>query len=280
MVNVLKRLLFITLGCFIAAFALECFLVPNNIIDGGVVGISMMASYITNLPLGLFLVALNVPFMLLALTKFGKAFFYQTIYAVVMLAIFVTFSHDNFKVATDDLILVSVFGGIFLGVGVGLVLRNNASLDGTEILAIKFNQKSSYSVGEIIMFFNVFIFACAGFLFGADRAMYSCLTYFTTYKVIDMVLQGFNESKSIFIVSDKNEEIGQLIMQTLDRSVTYIAAQGGYSGTDKKMIYCVISRFEITKIKDLVNSVDNEAFIAIENVHEVDGKRYRKKKQA
>lgn len=277
---ILNRIFLITMGCFIASFALECFLVPNRIIDGGIVGISMMASYLTKYQLGAFLIVLNIPFIILALKKIGKVFVLQTMYAVVMLAVFVTYSHNHFKVATDDLLLVAIFGGVFLGLGVGLVLRNSACLDGTEILAIQFNSKTSFSVGEIIMFLNIFIFICAGFLLGWDRAMYSTLTYYTAYKVIDMVLQGLDESKSIFIVSDKNEEIGNQIMKTLDKSVTYIDAEGGYSGVRKKMLYCVISRFEITKIKDIVNSVDDEAFIAIENVHEVDGKRYRRKKHA
>lgn len=286
MISALKRIFFITLGCFAAAYALECFLVPNKIIDGGVVGISIMAHYITTIvgavpeiSLGVFLVVLNIPFIFLALKNFGWEFVFQTLYGIIMLAVFVSlieFAH--LKVVTDDLILDAIFGGILLGAGVGLVLRNNASLDGTEILAIKFNSKTAFSVGEIIMFLNIFIFTCAGFLFGWDRAMYSCLTYFTAYKVIDMVLQGFEESKSIFIVSDKNNEIGQEMMHKLDKGVTYINAEGGYSGAKKKMLWSVVNRFEITKLKEIVSSIDDEAFIAIQDVHEVDGRRYRKKK--
>lgn len=277
--NVLVRLFFITFGCFIAAGALEGFLVPNKLIDGGIVGVAMMTSYLTKLPLGIFLVAFNVPFLLFAFKKFGKAFLLQTFYALIMLGIFVTLDHHYLKVATQDLILVAVFGGAFLGLGVGLVLRNNASLDGTEILAIRFNQRTSWSVGEIIMFLNVFIFLSAGFFFGWDRAMYSCLTYFTAFRVIDMVLQGFDESKSIFVVSDKSEEIGKGIMEDLGKSVTYLDAEGGYSRVKKKVVYSVISRFEIQKIKDLVMSIDPNSFIVIEDIHEVDGTRYRKSTQ-
>ncbi len=277
MKSVLKKLLIIAVGCFIAAFAIECFLLPNKVIDGGIVGISMMANILTGVPLIVFLVILNLPFILLALKKFGKAFVFQTIYAVLAFGGFVYLGHNYFKPATEDILLSAVFGGIFLGLGVGLVLRNNASLDGTEILAMKFNQKTAFSVGEIIMFFNIFIFASAGFLLGWDRAMYSVLTYYTAYKVIDMVLQGFEESKSIFVVSDKSQEIGDLIMNQLGKGVTYIDAEGGYTGDKKKLLYCVINRFEITKIKELVNQTDDEAFIVIEDVHEVDGKSYRKK---
>ena len=277
MKNILKRLTLITIGCAIAAFAVECFLLPNKIIDGGIVGISMMANLKTGIPLVVFLIALNFPFILMALKKFGKQFVAQTIFAVLAFGSFAYLDHSYFKSATDDLLLSAIFGGIFLGLGVGLVLRNNASLDGTEILAIRFNQKTVFSVGEIIMFFNVFIFVAAGFLLGWDRAMYSVLTYYTAYKVIDMVLQGFEESKSIFLVSDKSQEIGDAIMTQMSRGVTYIDAEGGYTGVKKKVLYCVINRFEIMKIKDIVSQVDEDAFIVIEDVHEVDGKSYRKK---
>lgn len=277
MKNILKRLIIIAIGCFIAALAVECFLLPNKIIDGGIVGISMMANILTGMPLVLFLTVLNAPFVLLALRKFGKAFFFQTLFAILLFGGFAYLDHSYFKPATDDILLSAIFGGIFLGLGVGLVLRNNASLDGTEILAIKFNQKTVFSVGEIIMFLNVFVFISAGFLLGWDRAMYSVLTYWTAHKVIDMVLQGFEESKSIFIVSDKSKAIGDAIMNQLGKGVTYIDAEGGYTGVKKKVVYCVINRFEIMKIKELVSQTDEDAFIVIEDVHEVEGKAFRKK---
>ena len=270
------KMLFITLGAFLAAFAIEGFLVPNQVIDGGIVGISMMISYLTNINLGILLFVLNVPFILLALKIYGKMFIFQTFYAVTVFSIFVGIVGGKIGIVTHDGLLVAVFGGMILGAGVGLVLRNNGSLDGTEILAITLTKKFPVSVGEIIMFVNIFIYTCAGFVYGWDKAMYSTLTYFTASRVIDVVLQGLNEAKSIFVVSDKNYEIGANIMSQLDKSVTYIDAQGGYSHKDKKMLYCVVPRIELTKLKDIVNSIDPEAFIAIENVHEVDGKRVKK----
>lgn len=270
------RLFFITLGAFLAAFAIEGFLVPNQIIDGGIVGVSMMISYLTKINLGLLLFVLNIPFILLAIQLYGKMFIFQTFYAVSVFSLFVGLVGGKIGIVTHDYLLVAVFGGIILGAGVGLVLKNNGSLDGTEILAITLTKKFPVSVGEIIMFLNIFIYTCAGFIYGWDKAMYSTLTYFTASRVIDTVLQGLNESKSIFIVSDKNEQIGDCIIKQLDKSVTYIEAEGGYSRQKKKMLYCVVPRIELTKLKDIVNSVDAEAFIAIENVHEVDGKRIRK----
>ncbi len=270
------KMIFITLGAFLAAFAIEGFLVPNQMIDGGIVGISMMISYLTHINLGLLLFVLNVPFILLALKIYGKMFILQTFYAVTVFSIFVGLVGGKIGIVTHDGLLVAVFGGMILGAGVGFVLRNNGSLDGTEILAITLTKKLPVSVGEIIMFVNIFIYTCAGFIYGWDKAMYSALTYFTASRTIDVVLQGLNEAKSIFVVSDKNLEIGENIISQLDKSVTYIDAQGGYSHQEKKMLYCVVPRIELTKLKDIVNSIDPEAFIAIENVHEVDGKRIKK----
>lgn len=271
------RLIFITLGCVIAAFAIECVLIPRDVIDGGVVGLAIMAGYLTKLPFGLFLILFNLPFVVIAFQKFGKMFVCQMFYGVIMLSLFSELFLETGFEFTQDTLIAAIFGGVILGIGVGFVLKNNAALDGTEILAIKIAKRYPFAVGEIVMFFNVFIFTVAGFVYGADKAMYSAVTYFIASKAIDLVLQGMNEAKSVFIMSPKYHEIGKEIMKTLDKSVTYLAAEGGYSGAQSKMVYCVITKIEIPKIKDVVSTIDPSAFIAIENVHEVDGKRYKKK---
>lgn len=273
----LRKIPFLTLGATIAGFALEGFLVPNNIIDGGIIGISIMVSYITKIQLGLLIVILNLPFIFVAWKKFGKQFVASTLYSVCILAISVTLFHGHH--ATDDLTLACIFGGVVLGIGVGLILRSGGSLDGTEIVSIKLAKNSSFSIGEIIMFFNIFIFISAGFLYGFDRAMYSMLTYFIAYKVIDVVLEGLNESKSLQIVTEFPKKIGDEIIAKMDTSVTYIKAKGGYSGNDKTIIYCVTSRLELTKLKQLIKDIDPSAFIAVENVHEVEGTRFKKNKK-
>lgn len=273
MKHIIFRLMFIALGAFVAAFALQGFLIPNNMIDGGVVGISIMLSYITKGNLGLIILFINAPFIFLALKKLGKAFVFNTLYASAMLGVGVNVFTNH--IATDDILLATVFGGVVLGIGVGIVLRNSAAMDGTEILAIRIAKKIGFSIGEIIMFFNIFIYTAAGFLYGWDKAMYSVLVYFITYKVIDLVLEGLNESKSINIISDKAEVIGNAIIKKLDVGVTYIKGRGGYTGVEKDIIYCVISRLEIANLKDLVKAIDPRAFIAIENVHEVEGVRIK-----
>lgn len=271
------KFVFITLGAFIAAFALECFLIPNKMIDGGISGVSIITSYLTKWNLGLVILCINIPFIFLALQKLGKTFVFQTLYAIGMLSIGVNF-FSHYEATTRDPLLATVFGGITLGIGVGIVLRHNAAMDGTEILSIRLAKKLGFSVGELIMFFNVFIYIVAAIVFTINRAMYSILTYFITYRVIDIVLEGINESKSVNIISDKAERIGNSLIKKLDIGVTYMKGRGGYTGIEKDIIYCVVSRLELVKLKELVKSIDSTAFIAVESVHEVEGVRIKEKK--
>ena len=271
------KFVFITIGAFIAAFALECFLIPNKMVDGGISGVSIITSYLTKWNLGLVILCINIPFIFLALQKLGKTFVFQTLYAIGMLSIGVNF-FSHYEATTKDPLLATVFGGITLGIGVGIVLRNNAAMDGTEILSIRLAKKLGFSVGELIMFFNVFIYIVAAIVFTINRAMYSILTYFITYRVIDIVLEGINESKSVNIISDKAERIGNSLIKKLDIGVTYIKGRGGYTGIEKDIIYCVVSRLELVKLKELVKSIDSTAFIAVESVHEVEGVRIKEKK--
>ena len=271
----LSRAFFITVGAFITAAALETFLLPNNIIDGGVIGVSMMVHYITKWNLGLVIFCINIPFILMAFQTLAKKFVFQTIFATGMLAI-ATNIFSGFHV-TEDLLLSTVFGGIILGFGVGLILRNNACLDGTEIVSINLSKKFKIlSVGELLMSINLFIYMGAGFLFGWERALYSILTYYVASRVIDTVLEGLDKSKSVRIVSDYYKEIGDAVMKELDTSVTYMKTMGGYSRQEKILTFCVVNKFEMAKLKDLIHSIDPRAFIVTEDVHEVEGIRVKK----
>ena len=272
-----KKFLFWILGTFIVAVALEMFLLPNKIIDGGVIGISMMLSYITKWNLGLLILLINVPFILMAYKTLGKKFVINTFLATVLLA-FATNLVVGMPPVTGDLLLATVFGGILLVLGVGLILRNNASLDGTEMLSIILSKKLKFiSVGELLMGMNLFVYTGAGFLFGWDRALYSVLTYFVASKVIDTVLEGLDKAKSVRIVSDNWREIGDAIMKELDTSVTYVKTTGGYSKQEKTLTFCVVNKFDIPKLKELVHDIDSRAFIVTEDVHEVEGVRIKKK---
>ena len=270
----LKNIIFLTVGAMITAFALESFLVPNNIIDGGVIGISMIVSHITKWYLGLLILILNTPFIIMAFKKMGGKFVVQTAFANIILAVFLNIFH-HYKV-THDLLLATVFGGIILGLGVGIILKHEGSLDGTEMLSLVVSKKLGVSVGEFIMGINVFIYLAAGKVFSWESAMYSIMTYFIASKVIDTVMEGFNSSKSVRIISDNASAIGEQLIERLDISVTYLQGIGGYTGQDKDLIYCVISRLELPKMIDIIKEIDPKAFVSVVDVHEVYGGRFRK----
>jgi uncharacterized membrane-anchored protein YitT (DUF2179 family) len=274
--KLLKRILFIMIGAVCMGIGLEIFLVPNKIIDGGIVGISIILAHLTGWKLGFYIFLLNIPFFYIGYKQIGKTFALSTLFGVTVLSVTTSLLHEV-PALTDDLLLATVFGGIVLGIGVGMVIRFGGSLDGTEILAILFNKKLPFSVGEIIMFFNIFILGSAGFVFGWDRALYSLMAYFIAFKTIDVVLQGLDESKSAWIISDRHQEIGDTILARLGRGVTYLSGEGAFTGDDKKVIFCVITRLEEAKLKAIVEEIDPQAFLAVSNIAEVRGGRFKKK---
>lgn len=274
--EVVKRAFLITIGAVIMAIGLEIFLVPNQVIDGGIVGVSIMLSHITGIKLGLFIFILNIPFFFIGYKQIGKTFAFSTLYGIIILSISTTFLHPV-AAFTQDILLASLFGGIVLGIGVGMVIRYGGSLDGTEILAILSSKRLPFSVGEIIMFVNLFILASAGFVFSWDRAMYSLLAYYVAFKLIDITIKGLDESKSVWIISEYYGEIGDALLHRLGRGVTYLKGEGAFSGDDKKVIFCVITRLEEAKLKDIVAEHDPSAFLAIADIAEVRGGRFKKK---
>lgn len=275
-VNLLKKYVFLFIGSMLAAIGLEIFLVPNSIVDGGITGISIMASYLTKLPLGAFIFTLNIPFLILGYYQIGKTFVFSTLFSVTALSIGVSILHPV-PGLTKDILLAAVFGGIILGVGVGLVVRYGGSLDGTEIVAIVGAKRTGFSVGEVVMFFNIFILSSAGLIFGWDRAMYSILAYFIAFKVIDLTIQGLDESKAVMIVSEKTDEIAEVLLARLGRGATFLEGRGGYSGEKKGVLYSVITRLEIAKLKAIIDEIDSDAFVTIHDVHDVIGGKLRKR---
>ncbi|MEX1030896.1 MAG: YitT family protein [Paenibacillaceae bacterium] len=274
--NLVKKAIFIFIGASLMSVGLEIFLIPNKVIDGGIVGVSIITSYLSGVPLGLFLIILNLPFLFLGYKQIGKTFAFSTLYAVIIMAIGTYLLHPV-SPFTDDLLLATVFGGITLGIGVGIVIRFGGSLDGTEIVAILLNKKTPFSVGEVVMFFNIFILGSAGFVFGWDRAMYSLIAYFIAFKMIDIVIEGLDDSKSVWIISEKSQEIGDALVSRLGRGVTYLHGEGGFTGGQKRVIFCVITRLEEAKLKSIVEELDTAAFLAIGNIHDVKGGRFKKK---
>lgn len=274
--QIIKRTIFIIFGAVLMGVGLEEFLVPNKILDGGIVGISIILAHLIGWKLGIFIFILNIPFFFIGYKQIGKTFALSTLLGITILSITTSLLH-NVPVFTEDLLLATVFGGIVLGAGVGIVIRFGGSLDGTEIMAILLNKKLPFSVGEIVMFFNIFIFSIAGFVFGWDRAMYSLIAYFIAYKVIDIMIIGFDESKSVWIISENHKQIGDTILARLGRGVTYLHGEGAYTGDDKKVIFCVITRLEEAKLKSIVEEIDTSAFLSIANITEVRGGRFKKR---
>ncbi|WP_188697364.1 YitT family protein [Pullulanibacillus camelliae] len=269
-------MIFILIGVSLEAVALEIFLVPNGIIDGGITGISIMLSHITGISLGLFLFIVNLPFFILGYKHMGKTFTITSLGAIVVLSI-LTVLFTPIQAFTDDPLLAAVFGGIFLGIGIGLVIRNGGTSDGTEILAILFNKSIPFSVGETVMFFNIFILGSAGFVFGWNHAMYSLIAYFIAFKMIDVTVEGLESSKSVWIISDKHTEIGDTLNDRLGRGVTYLNGEGAYSGDDKQVIFTVVTRLEEAKLKNIVSEIDPSAFLAIGDIHDVKGGNFKKR---
>lgn len=268
--------LLITLGATLAALALEIFLVPNNIIDGGIIGISIMISYITKVKLSILTFVLNIPFLILGYKQLGKSFLIKAAYAMLVFSILL----EQFKPVpelTNDILLATVFGGLLLGIGVGFVIKFGACLDGTEVVAILINKKTSFSVGQVVMFLNFFIYSTSGLLFGWDRALYSILTYFITFKIIDMVSEGFEQAKAAMIITNHGEEIANSIYKHLGRTVTMLEGEGLISGK-KVVLYAVVTRIEIPELKRIVAADDYSAFVTITDVNEIVGKHIKKRK--
>ena len=270
-------LFMITVGAIVAAFALEEFLVPFTILDGGVVGISMIISQLSGIPLGVLTIALNIPFMIVGFKRLGIRFLVKAIYAMAVFSSFLGVFEDM-KEVTNQEILVVVFGGVLLGVGVGLILRYGGCLDGTEIVAMLLSHHMEFSVGQIVLFFNIIIYAVAGFLFGPDRALYSLLTYFITSKIIDFVENGMEQGKSVMIITDHGQEIADAIYTQLGRTCTQMEGRGMVSSGKKTVLYCVITRVEVPAIKKIINDADVSAFMTISDVSEIVGNHIKKKK--
>ena len=272
--HLIFRYLFMMLGATMAAASIELFLVPNSIIDGGIIGISLILNFITSIPFGILILVINLPFLFSGYKYIGKNFFISSTFSIIALALIEIPLKSVGPFVTDPL-LAAVFGGLLLGAGVGIVIRNGGALDGTEILGILLTKKIPFSVGEFVMFFNIFIFGWAGFVLGWEHAMYSILTYYIASKTIDAVIQGFDETKAVIIISKEYEELGVAIRERLGRNITNLKGSGGYSNEENDVIYVVVTRLEITKLKNIVHEIDTHAFITIMATQEAHGGQFK-----
>ena len=267
----------LTIGTIIAALALDCFLIPNTILDGGVTGISIIIYKLFNIPLGILVILLNIPFIYIGYKNLGHNFLFRTIYSMLSFALFLSI-FAYLKPITEEILLATVFGGAILGVGVGLVIHSGGCVDGTESVAIVISKKTSLSVGEVVLIFNLVIYSIAGLIFGFDRAMYSLLTYFITFKVIDFVSEGLEQAKAALIITEKGTFLSKEIYKKLGRTTTTLKGKGLISG-EKEVLYCVLTRIEIYELKHIVESMDESAFITILEVSDIIGNHIKSNKK-
>lgn len=276
----ISELFILFLGVLSASFGLKGFLMPSGFIDGGVTGISLMINGLSGISLSFLLVCFNLPFLILAYFSVGKRFAVKSVLGIVCLSVAVALI--PFPQITDDKILIAAFGGLFLGLGIGLAIRGGAIIDGTEVLAIYISRKTSLTVGNVIMLFNVIIFMTAAYILSTETALYAILTYFSASKTVDFVIDGIEEFMGITIISERSEDIRRAIVEKMGRGCTIFKAENGFSkdGLTRRpvdVVYTVITRLEMSKLKTEVEKIDKQAFIIMTSVKDAKGGMIKKK---
>lgn len=275
----IKRILqviMVIIGGIIAAYGLETVLIPNSVSDGGVTGLSIVGSQLFDLPLGVLIAALNIPFVWLGYKQIGKDFALLSIIGIVSLAAGTMFFHHTPAIIEGDTLLITVVGGIILGLGMGLALRNGGALDGIDMLAVPLSRKLPFGTSDLILFLNLFVFIFVSIVFGLQGALLSVIAYYIASKVIHIVEEGLSGSKTFQIISTQPELMVETIRDQLGRSATYKEAYGGFSHEKFKEITCVINRLEETKLKEIINEIDKNAFVTVYDVAEVKGSNFRR----
>lgn len=269
------NLVLVLAGILCAGMGLKGFLFSSNFIDGGVTGVSMLLGKITSVPLSLWLPIMNLPFIALAYKEMGRAFAIRSILAIAGLSLAIAYL--PYPDVTPDLVLTSIFGGFFIGAGIGLAVRGNAVLDGTEVAALIISKrKGVFKVGDVILAFNIVLFLVAIAFLGVEPALYSILTYITAARTLNFVIYGLEEFTAITIVSSESPAIRQMITSSLGRGVTILRGTGAFSGDEKEILYCVVTRLEIDKVKRITKDLDPQAFVTMHPLVDVVGGTVRR----
>lgn len=278
--GIIKDIFLIIFGVASAAFGLESFLLPNNFIDGGATGISLLTAEVTLIPIYYLLLIINLPFIFLAMQIVNKTFALKTAISIIMLALCVAFIH--FPQITHDKLLVAVFGGFFLGAGIGLSIRGGAVLDGTEVLAIFLSRKFSVTIGDIIIIINIIIFSIAAYLLSIEAALYSMITYLAASKTLDFVIEGIEEYMGVTIISPHSDEITQMIINDMGRGVTVYNGKKGHGkrgeSTEVDIVYTVVTRLELSKLKTEIEKIDSNTFIVMSSIKDIKGGLVKKRR--
>lgn len=278
--HIVRDIFFILIGVFSAGFGLKGFLLPNLFIDGGAMGISLLISETTKFPLSVLVVLVNVPFIIMGYWHIGKNFAFKSVFAIIMLALSIYLI--PYPLITSDKLLIAVFGGFFLGAGIGLSIRGGAVIDGTEVLAIFLSKKTGLSIGDVILIFNVIIFSFGAYILSIEVALYAMLTYIAAAKTVDFIIEGVEEYTGITIISNKNEAVRLMITEKLGRGVTIYSGKGGYTKNgavleERNIIYTIVTRLEITKLKTEIDKIDPDAFLFMNSIKDTKGGMIKKR---
>lgn len=277
--HAVKEYIFILIGVFSAGFGLKGFLLPNRFIDGGVTGISLLLQNVTSLELSYFLILVNLPFLVLASKTIGVKFAIRSIAAISLLAFVVHFV--EYPIITEDKLLISVFGGFFLGLGIGMTMRGGSVIDGTEVLAIFLSKKLSLTIGDVLLLINILIFSVGAYILSVETALYAILTYLAAARTVDFVVDGVEEYVGVTIISNKHEELRIMLIEKLQRACTIYAGKGGYGKNgksyDKDIIYTIVTRLELSKLQTEIDKIDRNAFIIMGIVKDLKGGMIKKK---
>ena len=278
--HLLKETIFITIGVLSAGFGLNGFLLPNEFIDGGATGVSLLLQVITKSSLGVLLILVNIPFIILGAKTIGKKFALKSILAIVALALVVHFV--PYPTVTSDKLLIAFFGGFFLGLGIGMAMRGGGVIDGTEVLAIYLSRKWHITVGDALLLINLFIFSAGAYLLSLEIALYAILTYLIAAKTVNYVVDGVEEYIGVTIISEKNEDIRIMLTEKLNRACTIYDGKRGYQkyGKEKiarEILYTVVTRLELAKLSTEIDKIDKRAFIIMSVVKDIKGGMIKKK---
>lgn len=272
----ITRALLVIIGAFITAYGLETVLIPNNVSDGGVTGLSIVGSKLAGLPLGLLIAVLNIPFVFLGYKQIGTSFAIYSVIGIASLAIGTLLMHHLTPIIEGDTLLITVVGGIIIGFGMGLALRNGGALDGIDMLAVLLSRKLPFGTSDLILFLNMFVFIVVSTVFGLQGAILSAIAYYIASKVIHIVEEGLSGAKTFKIITNQPELMVEKIRENLGRGATYNVVEGGYSNEKFKEINCVINRLEESKMKEIINEIDENAFVIVYDVAEVKGGNFKK----
>lgn len=270
----LKEYSIITLGCFFYAISINYFFISNHLAEGGVAGICLILYYLFKLPVGVMYFVINIPLLIIGWKLVGRDFLFKTLYGTSCLSFLITLT-QNWKGPSSDIMLGSIYGGVLIGIGLGLIFMVNGSTGGTDIIARILNRYFDIPMGRTMLFLDIVILGVATIFFGKEIVMYTLISMAIVSKAIDYFQDGYTKSKGITIISTKSEEIKSKIMDKIGRGTTIIKGKGGYTGKEIDLLFCVVSKFEVTKVKNIVKEIDAFAFLTISDVSEVLGEGFK-----